>query len=104
MNRRSFCVIVVALFCMTSLSLAADKRVLFLTKSQGFQHSVITRDKNGPQKPAATYCQSGGRAAMLAFTLELMGGKDVRNYYKSWAEWGNADDTPIVVQPKKQGS
>ena len=32
----------------------------------------------------------------MAFTLELMGAKDVRNYYKSWAEWGNADDTPIV--------
>jgi thiosulfate/3-mercaptopyruvate sulfurtransferase len=31
-----------------------------------------------------------------------MGMKDVRNYYKSWAEWGNADDTPIEKpQPKK---
>jgi thiosulfate/3-mercaptopyruvate sulfurtransferase len=29
-----------------------------------------------------------------------MGGADVRNYYRSWAEWGNAEDTPIVV-PKK---
>ena len=48
-----------------------------------------------PSKPCTTYCQSGGRAAVMAFTLELMGGKDVRNYYKSWAEWGNADDTPI---------
>jgi len=48
-----------------------------------------------PKKPATTYCQSGGRAAVLAFTVELMGGKEVRNYYKSWAEWGNADDTPV---------
>jgi thiosulfate/3-mercaptopyruvate sulfurtransferase len=52
-------------------------------------------------KPAVTYCQSGGRAAVVAFTLELMGGKDVRNYYRSWAEWGNADDTPTVKPPKK---
>jgi thiosulfate/3-mercaptopyruvate sulfurtransferase len=52
-----------------------------------------------PAKPAVTYCQSGGRAAVLAFALELMGGKDVRNYYRSWSEWGNAADTP-VVQPK----
>jgi len=52
MNRRSFCVTVVALFCLTSLALAADKQVLFLTKSQGFQHSVITRDKNDPMKLA----------------------------------------------------
>jgi 3-mercaptopyruvate sulfurtransferase SseA len=29
-----------------------------------------------------------------------MGARDVRNYYRSWAEWGNADDTP-VVKPKK---
>jgi thiosulfate/3-mercaptopyruvate sulfurtransferase len=48
-----------------------------------------------PSQPCTTYCQSGGRASVLAFTLELMGGKDVRNYYKSWAEWGNNDKTPI---------
>jgi thiosulfate/3-mercaptopyruvate sulfurtransferase len=53
-----------------------------------------------PSKPCTTYCQSGGRAAVMAFTLELMGGKDVRNYYRSWAEWGDADDTPIE-KPKK---
>jgi thiosulfate/3-mercaptopyruvate sulfurtransferase len=53
-----------------------------------------------PAKPAVTYCQSGGRAAVLAFALELMGGKEVRNYYRSWSEWGNAEDTPIV-KPKK---
>jgi thiosulfate/3-mercaptopyruvate sulfurtransferase len=52
-----------------------------------------------PAKPAITYCQSGGRAAVLAFVLELMGGKDVRNYYRSWAEWGNDPDSPIV-KPK----
>jgi thiosulfate/3-mercaptopyruvate sulfurtransferase len=48
-----------------------------------------------PAKPAVTYCQSGGRAAVLAFTLELMGAKNVSNYYRSWAEWGNDPDTPI---------
>jgi thiosulfate/3-mercaptopyruvate sulfurtransferase len=53
-----------------------------------------------PTKPAVTYCQSGGRASVMAFGLELMGGKDVRNYYRSWAEWGNDDNTP-VVKPKK---
>jgi thiosulfate/3-mercaptopyruvate sulfurtransferase len=53
-----------------------------------------------PNQPATTYCQSGGRAAVLAFVLELMGGKDVRNYYRSWAEWGNDPNVPIV-KPKK---
>ncbi|HMF11403.1 MAG TPA: sulfurtransferase [Gemmataceae bacterium] len=48
-----------------------------------------------PSKPCTSYCQSGGRASVMAFTLELMGGKDVRNYYKSWAEWGNDEETPI---------
>ncbi len=35
----------------------------------------------------------------MAFALELMGSKDVSNYYPSWSEWGNADDTP-VIQPE----
>jgi thiosulfate/3-mercaptopyruvate sulfurtransferase len=56
-----------------------------------------------PDRPAITYCQSGGRAAVMAFALELMGGKDVRNYYRSWNEWGNAEDTPVVKPlPKKK--
>lgn len=46
-------------------------------------------------KPQITYCQGGGRAAVVAFGLELAGAKDVRNYYPSWGEWGNADDTPV---------
>jgi thiosulfate/3-mercaptopyruvate sulfurtransferase len=54
-------------------------------------------------RPTATHCQSGGRAAVMAYGLELMGAKDVRNYYKSWSEWGNADDTPVVrPAPKKK--
>lgn len=55
-----------------------------------------------PAKPAVTYCQSGGRAAVMAFALELMGGKEVRNYYRSWSEWGNAEDTPIVKPKAKK--
>ncbi len=52
-----------------------------------------------PSKPTATHCQSGGRASVMAFGLELMGAKDVQNYYKGWSEWGNRSDTPIT-QPK----
>jgi thiosulfate/3-mercaptopyruvate sulfurtransferase len=53
-------------------------------------------------KPTATHCQGGGRASVMAFGLELMGGTDVSNYYKSFGEWGNADDTPVVPgKPKK---
>ena len=42
-----------------------------------------------------------GRAAVLAFALELMGAPEVRNYYRSWAEWGNAEDTPVEKPRKK---
>lgn len=48
-------------------------------------------------RPIATHCQSGGRAAVMAFGLELMGVKDVRNYYRGWSEWGNEEGTPVVV-------
>lgn len=54
-----------------------------------------------PDKPTTTYCQSGGRAAVLAFVVELMSGKPAANYYRSWAEWGNDPDTPIVTPKKK---
>lgn len=47
-------------------------------------------------RPTATYCQSGGRASVMAFGLELMGAKGVSNYYRSWSEWGNAEDTPVA--------
>jgi thiosulfate/3-mercaptopyruvate sulfurtransferase len=53
------------------------------------------------QRPTATHCQSGGRASVMAFGMELMGGNDVRNYYRSWGEWGNLEDTPIIVPDKK---
>jgi thiosulfate/3-mercaptopyruvate sulfurtransferase len=60
-----------------------------------FRKSGIALDR-----PSVTYCQSGGRAAVMAFVLELMGAQDVSNYYRSWAEWGNEHETPIA-RPKK---
>ncbi len=54
------------------------------------------------KEKTATHCQSGGRASVMAFGMELMGAKDVSNYYKSWSEWGNADDTPIVPGKTKK--
>lgn len=50
-------------------------------------------------RPTATHCQSGGRASVMAFALELMGAEDVRNYYAGWSEWGNAEATPVVQRP-----
>jgi thiosulfate/3-mercaptopyruvate sulfurtransferase len=48
-------------------------------------------------KPTASHCHSGGRASVMALALDLMGAKDIRNYYRGWSEWGNREDTPIVV-------
>lgn len=45
-------------------------------------------------KPCVTYCQGGGRAAVMAFGLELMGAKGVKNYLKSWGEYGSDATTP----------
>ena len=57
--------------------------------------AILKKAGIDPTRPAVTYCQSGGRAAVMAFTLELMGARDVANYYRSWSEWGNAADTPV---------
>jgi thiosulfate/3-mercaptopyruvate sulfurtransferase len=59
-----------------------------------FQAAGIELDK-----PTVTHCQSGGRASVMAFAMELMGATEVSNYYAGWGEWGNSDDTPIVATP-----
>jgi len=69
---------------------AADLRKLFT------QAGIVL------DKPTATYCQSGGRASVMAFGLELMGATDVSNYYSSWKEWGNAEDTPVMPGKPKE--
>jgi thiosulfate/3-mercaptopyruvate sulfurtransferase len=68
-------------------------------KSPGELNRLFQKAGIDPKKPTVCYCQSGGRAAVLAFALELMGARDARNYYRSWAEWGSARDTE-VEKPK----
>lgn len=48
--------------------------------------------------PVITHCQGGGRASVDAFVMERLG-YQARNYYESWADWGNAEDTPIETGP-----
>ena len=64
------------------------------------------REKPGIEldRPTATHCQRGGRASVMAFGMELMGAGKCANYYASWGEWGNADDTPIVVASPKRST
>jgi thiosulfate/3-mercaptopyruvate sulfurtransferase len=53
-----------------------------------------------PTLPTTIYGRSGGTAPLLAFTLELVGAKNVRIYSRGWEEWGNAKDTPVALPPK----
>src|SRR5262245_10119684 len=50
-----------------------------------------------PGDEVITYCQVGMRASHDLFTLALIGHDltKLRNYYGSWEEWGNREDTPI---------
>ena len=43
----------------------------------------------------AIYCQSGVRAAHGYAVLLALGHPRPRLYLRSWAEWGNQDDTPV---------
>jgi len=70
-------------------------------KPSGEIAALLEKAGIDPKKPVVTYCQSGGRASVGAFVLELMGGEQVKNYYRSWSEWGNADDTPVETPKKK---
>jgi thiosulfate/3-mercaptopyruvate sulfurtransferase len=51
-----------------------------------------------PADEIITYCQVGMRAAHDLFTLALIGHdlSKLANYYGSWEEWGNREDTPIL--------
>jgi thiosulfate/3-mercaptopyruvate sulfurtransferase len=56
---------------------------------------VLTERKISADETAITYCQSGGRSAFDAFALELMGFKNVKNYYGSWSEWSANEKLPV---------
>ncbi|MGI9476342.1 MAG: sulfurtransferase [Hyphomicrobiaceae bacterium] len=48
-------------------------------------------------KTIITFCRGGYRSANTFLVLSALGYPQVRNYVGSWAEWGNRDDTQIVV-------
>jgi thiosulfate/3-mercaptopyruvate sulfurtransferase len=67
---------------------AADIERLYRTRGIQASDEVIT------------YCQVGMRASHDLFTLALIGHDLTRlaNYYGSWEEWGNREDTPIKTK------
>ncbi|MEO8202819.1 MAG: rhodanese-like domain-containing protein [Betaproteobacteria bacterium] len=50
-----------------------------------------------PDKTIIPVCQGGYRSASTFVALRSLGYPDVRNYVASWGEWGNRDDSVIVV-------
>src|SRR5438552_16131393 len=74
-----FVCVVVGMLILTSVAHAENKKVLFLTKSSGFQHSVITRDKNEPQKLAHAERLLTEFAGQSGFTVMVTKDADVFN-------------------------
>jgi len=50
-----------------------------------------------PDKTIIPFCQGGYRSASTFLTLKALGFPNVRNYVGSWGEWGNRDDSKIVL-------
>ena len=50
-----------------------------------------------PDKTVIAVCQGGYRSANTFIVLSALGYPRVRNYVGSWAEWGNREDTQIVL-------
>jgi thiosulfate/3-mercaptopyruvate sulfurtransferase len=64
---------------------AADIRALYTSRG-------VT-----PDKTIIPVCQGGYRSASTFIALRSAGYPRVRNYVSSWGEWGNREDTPIVI-------
>jgi thiosulfate/3-mercaptopyruvate sulfurtransferase len=50
-----------------------------------------------PDKMVIPVCQGGYRSASTFIALKSLGYPRVRNYVASWGEWGNREDSKIVV-------
>ena len=83
--------------CRVEWSDLVDKDGRFLPKEK--LRAKVQAAGIKPGEPVIAHCQSGGRASVDAFVFEMLG-YPTRNYYLSWSDWGNADDTPITTDDK----
>ena len=58
--------------------------------------TVISNAGIDPSKPVISSCGSGVTAAVLYFSLHLLGIDAAAIYDGSWTEWGSRKDTPVV--------
>jgi thiosulfate/3-mercaptopyruvate sulfurtransferase len=56
-----------------------------------------------PDKTVIPLCQGGYRSASTFLALKSLGYPRVRNYVGAWGEWGNRDDSRIVVPVERSG-
>lgn len=52
-----------------------------------------------PDKTVIPVCHGGYRSASTFIALKSLGYPDVRNYVSAWGEWGNREDSVIVIPP-----
>jgi len=64
-------------------------------KSDAALKKIFADRKLAEDKRTVTYCQSGGRAALNAYALEVAGFKNVQNYYCSWQQWSRDKTAPV---------
>src|SRR5258706_3068000 len=76
--------VVVGLSLLGSVALAENKKVLFLTKSTGFQHSAITRKWDDPQKPSHAERVLAEIGAANGFDVTITKDADVFNDPKTY--------------------
>ncbi len=50
-----------------------------------------------PDKTVIPLCHGGYRSASTFIALKSLGYPKVRNYVSAWGEWGNREDTRIVM-------
>ncbi|CAI8345103.1 MAG: Thiosulfate sulfurtransferase [Porticoccaceae bacterium UBA1117] len=51
----------------------------------------------GKDKHIVTHCQSHHRSSFTYMVARILGYKNIAGYDGSWAEWGNSQETPIVL-------
>jgi thiosulfate/3-mercaptopyruvate sulfurtransferase len=70
-------------------------------KSDAELKKIFAGRKLAESKRTVTYCQSGGRAALDAYALEVAGFKNVQNYYCSWQQWSRDKSAPVEARKKE---
>lgn len=57
--------------------------------------SLLTERGLTTEDTHITHCQSGGRASLNAFAMELAGYGPIKNYYCGWSEWSASETAPV---------